>query len=29
MDNYAAFPNYQPTYQPNWYYQPAQTTPVY
>ena len=27
--DYNTFPNYQPTYQPNWYYQPTQTTPVY
>ena len=25
MDNYNGFPA---TYQPNWYYQPTQTTPI-
>ena len=30
MDNYNGFAaTYQPMYQPNWYYQPSQTTPVY
>ena len=30
MDNFNGFPTaYQSAYQPNWYYQPTQTTPVF